>query len=368
MSDDKSSKTRISNLFSKQGEGPPEGGIFDSTAKLDEMSAAPSQGGGSRQVSASSQEANPFASEFRTGDASQMSMEMSAFSQFFKEGGSSPGRRIVLLLGVFVLVVGGFYMFQQGGGTGEDFSSTSDEYEEDYDEDDVEDDADEFLDAEEENPDNMADSAASDDEFSADDAQESAEEELADSYDEPSYGGEGAPQLNLPADGQVRNYDETSEYALFEWSGEPGGKLLLSRNAAMNPLERSVQVTGNSYRLAHPWPGTWYWQVENGEGLSEVSRFTVDPPVRRQLMLAPLPSPLSGSSGVVSWSGDTKVARYAVELSQSGWSQPQWRYQTSGTAVTLDNVTPGQYQLRVGAFSEVSGRWEYTTPTAVTVE
>jgi hypothetical protein len=36
--------------------------------------------------------------------------------------------------------------------------------------------------------------------------------------------------------------------------------------------------------------------------------------------------------------------------------------------VKLEGVTAGAYQMRVGAFSEVSGRFEYTAPASVTVQ
>ena len=360
---DEDNKTRISNLFSNQASSPPEGGMFDSTAKIDEMSAS------AAPADSVTQDANPFASEFKTGEASQLSMEMSAFSQFFKDGSGSSGRRIALMAGVALIVGLGLFMFMGGdpedGGDSSALVSDDDGFDEEEDDDFDDGYGDDSFDEED-------DDFADEDSSSEDDYDEEEDSYLSDDEESEegmsSFGAEGAPELLVPANGQVRDYDETSEYALFEWSGEPGGRLILSRSDQMFPVERSVMVTGNSYRLAHPWPGTWYWQVENNAGPSEVSYFTVDPPVRRQVVLAPLASPLSGSNGVVSWSGDTKVARYSIELSQSGWSQPQWRYQTSGTAVTLQNVTPGQYQLRVGAFSEVSGRWEYTTPTPVTIE
>ena len=62
------------------------------------------------------------------------------------------------------------------------------------------------------------------------------------------------------------------------------------------------------------------------------------------------------------------MARYKVEVSQSGWANPEYKFQTSGQDVQMRGVQPGAYQLRVGAFSEVSGRWEYSQPVDVTVQ
>ena len=63
------------------------------------------------------------------------------------------------------------------------------------------------------------------------------------------------------------------------------------------------------------------------------------------------------------------MAYYRVELNQGDdWSNPQFKFSSSGTQVQLNGVAAGQYSMRLGAFSEVSGRWEYTQPTSVTVQ
>lgn len=403
MSDDHENKTRISNLFASQegtSPGTPVSNMFQTTASSPPVNATENIPGSQEStsiastsdlgltgvdssvpVSESSVEANPFASDFKTGEASQLSMEMSAFSQFFKNGGNSPLKRMTMIIGLALLCAGGYLVFTMIGGdsSSDPYTAVSDD-DDDYEDDDYGDDN--YEDDEPDNFDSDLGSTANDSSSETVDDQDNYEDDSSslaeDSYDSENMSDEnfsyepaaaGSPQLISPSDGQVRSYDETSEYALFEWeSDELTNRILLSRSPMMTPLERAVTVEGNTYRLAHPWPGTWYWQVANSAGASQPVRFIVEAPVRRNVVLAPLANPLSGSSGVVSWSGDTKVARYAVEISQSGWSQPGWRYQTSGTAVTLDSVTPGQYQLRVGAYSEVSGRWEYTTPTEVTIE
>lgn len=190
--------------------------------------------------------------------------------------------------------------------------------------------------------------------------------------DQPVAGLEGTevPVNLMPASGSSRSYDETSEYAEFSWEGSPGGYIYFSRNPSMNPIEKKSMVSGNSYRLRHPWPGTWYWKVANGAGASETASFTVDPAVRRNVVVNSPQSgaTFSGNGGVVSWTGDTKVARYKVEVSQSGWANPDFKFQTSGNDVQVQGVPAGSYQIRVGAFSEVSGRWEFSQPMDVTVQ
>jgi hypothetical protein len=72
---------------------------------------------------------------------------------------------------------------------------------------------------------------------------------------------------------------------------------------------------------------------------------------------------------VVSWTGDKAVAYYRVELNQSDdWSNPMFKFSSSGSQVQLNAVAAGNYQLRLGAFSEVSGRWEFTQPVEVAVQ
>jgi hypothetical protein len=190
--------------------------------------------------------------------------------------------------------------------------------------------------------------------------------------DAPIEGLEGTdrPAALNPPSGSSRSYDETSEYAEFSWEGSPGGYIYFSRNPNLEPVEKRVMVDGNNYRLRHPWPGTWYWKVQNGAGASEIASFTVDPAVRRNVALnqPQSGSSLSGNGGLVSWTGDSKVARYKVEISGSGWANPDYKFQTSGNDLQVQGVSVGNYQMRVGAFSEVSGRWEFTQPVDVVVE
>ena len=79
---------------------------------------------------------------------------------------------------------------------------------------------------------------------------------------------------------------------------------------------------------------------------------------------------IAGSGGVVSWQAGEKIARYSVEVVGSGgsWAQPTHRFGTSGTSVALQGVSPGTYDIRVGAFSEVSGRWEWQYIRNVSVQ
>src|SRR5690606_30916752 len=127
---------------------------------------------------------------------------------------------------------------------------------------------------------------------------------------------------------------------------------------------------GNQYEFHHPWPGTWYWKVENASGSTEGRSFQVTAPARRNVVLSEPQAggAVAGNGGTVSWQGDNSVAFYRVELTASGsWANPEHRFATSGNSVSLQGVAAGQYQMRVGAFSEVSGRWEFTAPVPVSV-
>ncbi|MCB9229864.1 MAG: hypothetical protein H6618_09655 [Deltaproteobacteria bacterium] len=179
-----------------------------------------------------------------------------------------------------------------------------------------------------------------------------------------------APSLTTPGEGMVRNYDETTEAPLFTWGGSPGGVVLISAQRSMQPAMIRRRVKGNSARIRRLLPGTWYWQVRNGAGSSEVRSFVIREPVARSLNLAS-PSAgatLDGNGGIVSWTGDQKISFYRVEMNQQeSWTNPEHRFATSGTQLKIQGVSAGSYQLRLGAFSEVSGRWEYTNPVSVVV-
>lgn len=182
--------------------------------------------------------------------------------------------------------------------------------------------------------------------------------------------GSGPISLVEPSDGATISYDETQGPAMFSWEGG-GGYIVFSRSSSMSPEIMRVPVSGSSYAFHHPWPGTWYWKVENSSGATEVRSFTVSAPPERNIQIAEPASgaSVSGNGGVVSWQGDSAVAFYRVELSDgSSWANPMHRFATSGNSVSLSNVQPGQYELRVGAFSEVSGQWEYTQPISVSVQ
>jgi hypothetical protein len=179
----------------------------------------------------------------------------------------------------------------------------------------------------------------------------------------------GSIALLAPENGSARAYDETSGAAEFSWEGE-ASYIVFSRNSSMTPEVRRIRVTGNSYKFQHPYPGTWYWRVENSEGVSESRSFSVSAPEPRALAVSQPAAGegISGNGGMVSWAEADRVAFYRVEISNSGWANPTHRFATRGTSMTIQGVAPGEYQMRIGAFSEVSGRWEYTDPQAIQIQ
>ncbi len=183
-------------------------------------------------------------------------------------------------------------------------------------------------------------------------------------------GGGGALSINFPEDGASIAYDETVGPARFSWNGG-AGTLELSRNSSMKPIEMKIPVKKGAYSLHQPAPGKWYWRVKTASGKSEVRSFTVDAPVRRKLTVtAPAAgATLAGSGGQVTWTGDSKVTYYRVELNNAqDWANPAYKFATAGSVATLQGVNPGAYKMRVGAFSEISGRWEYSSPVDVTIQ
>lgn len=180
----------------------------------------------------------------------------------------------------------------------------------------------------------------------------------------------GSIQLVSPEDGASLAYDETLGSASFSWSGGPG-TIVFARNSSMKPEVMRIKVSGGSYSFHRPWPGQWFWKVETEGGASDVRSFNVNPPVRRNVALTAPQSggTLAGTGGSVTWTGDSGVAYYRVELNQTeDWSNPQFKFSSSGSQVQLNGVAAGNYSMRLGAFSEVSGRWEFTQAIPVVIQ
>lgn len=177
----------------------------------------------------------------------------------------------------------------------------------------------------------------------------------------------GGPALISPIDGDSRSYDETKGPATFTWEGG-GGTIQFSRNRSMSPLYMSVPVSGSSYAFYNPYPGTWYWRVVQDGAASETRSFYVEPAVPRNIVVSSTGA-VAGEGGTISWTGDSMVAFYRVELSADGnWANPSYRFASATESVKTTGVAPGAYQMRVGAFSEIAGRWEYSQPVTINVQ
>ena len=330
---------------------------------------------------------NPFTADLKGEFTSNFGTNTNAVSQIFKEGGFvNQNRTKYMIIGgvaIVVLAIAGYFFMSGDSSSSDDFASDDMAAEDSGATDSGDEAADDATTADDS-------SATSDKAATADTAKQdaataaataatataTASESTATAASQPaavadsaaSMGG-GSIALDQPADGSSLNYDETQGPAVFSWTGG-GGYIVFARNSSMHPVVMKVAVNGNSYSFHHPWPGTWYWQVQNSSGATEVRSFKVTAPVRRNVQLQQPQGggAVAGNGGTVSWQGDSKVAYYRVEFSTGSWANPQYRFASSGNSVQLQGVTPGQYQMRVGAFSEVSGRWEYTAPTGVTVQ
>jgi len=320
---------------------------------------------------------NPFTADLKGEFTSNFGTNTNAVSQIFKEGGfASDNRKKYIILGAVLVVLLAVVFTQFMGDDEEGFveGEMTDELV-------VDEAGDEYAEGEDE----LEGATAEGEEIAGEAVMEEAPVDYAAETSEASYadttgssyasagtsygGGSGAITLSEPGDGANISYDETQGSASFTWSGGDG-YIVFSRNATMSPEIIRARASGNSYSFHHPWPGTWYWKLENGSGSSQVRSFTVNPAVRRNVQVAEPGAgmPVAGTGGTVSWQGDNAVAFYRVEMSQGGWANPQYKFATSGNSVQLQGVAPGQYNMRIGAFSEVSGRWEYTTPQAVEVQ
>ncbi len=333
------------------------------------MNEAPSNHTGLNETFSSqpAPQTNPFTADLKGEFTSNFGTNTNAVSQIFKEGGFVANNRTKYLIigGVVIAVLAVVFFFLTSG---DDDTKTADET---ADQTDAKDDAGD--DAKDDAKDTAAaDDAKDDDKTDAKDDADKAAKPAAVPASVPKSGfggGSGKVSLTEPADGSSLAYDETQGPATFSWTGG-GGYIVFSRTQSMHPAALRMPVSGNSYSFLHPWPGTWYWKVENKSGSTEVRSFKVTPPQRRAIQLSQPQQggSISGNGGTVSWQGDSKVAYYRVELSNGGWANPQQKFASSGNSVTLQGVAAGQYQMRLGAFSEVSGRWEYTNPINVTVQ
>lgn len=329
------------------------------------MNEAPSNQSGLSDTFSSqpAPQTNPFTADLKGEFTSNFGTNTNAVSQIFKEGGFvSQNRTKYLIIGGVLIVVLAvvFYMLT------DDSTTETEVTDETPTEGDTDEDPDTVTD---EKPEETPTETATEEATATDTATPTVPVTNSVVKSSGFSGGSGQVTLSEPADGSSLNYDETQGPATFNWTGG-SGYIVFSRNQSMNPPAMKVAVSGNSFAFHHPWPGTWYWQVTNKSGSTEVRSFKVSAPARRNVQLSQPTSggAVAGNGGTVSWQGDSKVAYYRVEFSTGGWANPQHRFASSGNSVQLQGVAPGQYQMRVGAFSEVAGRWEYTAAVPVTVQ
>ncbi len=300
-------------------------------------------------------QSNPFTSELKGEFTSDFGTNTNAVSQIFKSGGfSAENKSRLIVIGIAaVAILGGayWYLAEPSSETGEtevaDEAATDEATEE-------------------------GDEAKTEGEETAATDAKPADDAAAAVASEGAAASTGAIKLLSPSAGGSQSYDETQGVSEFSWEG-PADEIVFSRSKSMMPVVKSVKLNGaSSFSFENPYPGTWYWQVKNSTGASDVSSFVIAAPEHRTFPIsAPTPSgSLAGNGGVVSWQAGEKIARYSVELVPSGssFASPTYRFGTSGTSVSLQGVSPGAYDVRVGAFSEVAGRWEWQVVPNVTVQ
>ncbi len=311
------------------------------------MNQAPNNQGNNTFSSQQASPTNPFTADLKSEFSSNFGTNTNAVSQIFKEGGFSNNNRTkyyILAAVLLVAAAAGFYIYTETQSDTPPIAPAAPI-------------AAVPKPAAAVKPAEVADAA---DDASADDAADSAPQ---------SAGASGVVKLQTPASGSSINYDETQHSAKFSWEGS-GGTIVFSRASSMTPEVMRAKVSGNNFSFSNPWPGTWFWRVENEAGASEVRSFSVSAPARRNIALTTpaAGATLAGTGGEVTWQGDTNIARYKVEMTTAEWANPTYVFSSSGSKLTLNAVTAGKYKMRLGAFSEVSGRWEFTQPVDITVQ
>mgnify|MGYP006275502303 CR=1 FL=1 len=326
--------------------------------------------------SQSTPQSNPFTADLKGEFTSNFGTNTNAVSQIFKEGGfASNNKTKSMILGgvLFAVICVALFMYFSSDSS----ESTGDDVASETDSEGGADDAEEQGDAtagetkpeEKEKAEAPAAATAAAPAAAPAKAAPAPVATAAPKAQRSFSAGSGPITLGEPADGSSITYDESQGPATFSWTGG-SGYIVFSRNSSMSPTVMRVPVSGNSYNFNHPWPGTWYWKVENNSGATEVRSFKVGAPPRRNIAIqAPASgASIAGTGGTVSWQGDSKVAYYRVEFTNGSWANPQYRFASSGNSLQLQGVPAGQFQMRLGAFSEISGRWEYTQPVSVTVQ
>ena len=312
---------------------------------------------------------NPFATDLKGEFTSNFGTNANTVSQIFKDGGFGSENRTKYLMiagGIVLLLVAAFVLypvFMEEGteefADGEVISETVE--------------GEEVIAGETEEVTEDAALAAEETAETTEIAEETAvNPEEAAPAEMAAPAGDGAVALGAPNSGFSMSYDATQAPLQFSWQAEGPSTIVFSRKADMSNVYRRVSAEG-SYAFGHPLPGTWYWRVDSASGSSEVRSFSVGAPARRNISLVE-PSAgqaVSGNGGAVRWQGDENVSFYRVEMVPAGssdWSNPAYRFATGGSEAQLNNVASGDYSVRLGAHSKVSGRWEYTAPQAVSVQ
>lgn len=324
---------------------------------------------------ASQANSNPFTGDLKGEFNSNFGTNTNAVSQIFKEGGFvGQDRTKYIAIGAAVLLLLGaglyYYMSANDDANYEDAVPSNDLATNEAPTDEIANGEDNFASESEEGASESATTESASGESATDTTADTLTADKAAS--ETLATGTGTISLVSPTNGASRSYDEASEGATFEWQGIDSGFLLLSRSPNMAPVERRIAVSGNSYSFSNPYPGTWYWRIEDGSGsFSDVFSFSVQTPERINFVIAQPASggSIMGNGGTVSWQGSRRVAYYRVEFSSSGsWATPNYVFSTSGTTLNTQNMTAGSYEMRVGGFSEISGQWEYSQPMSVVVQ
>jgi hypothetical protein len=172
-----------------------------------------------------------------------------------------------------------------------------------------------------------------------------------------------------PKEGASMVFDLTKGPATFKWQGE-ATKIIFSLNKTMKPIARRIDVIGkSSYGFRGIKPATWFWRLDTSLGEGAVQSFKIRRPKARNFEFT---QPVTGSSisrqsAPISWKPAKKVAWYKLIVYRKGGKKAILVKGTSGSKLTINNIKPGQYEMKLGAFSEVSGKWEWKRITDITV-
>ena len=170
-----------------------------------------------------------------------------------------------------------------------------------------------------------------------------------------------------PAASEVTGSDE------WVYNEEKGGVVIAAREGATIEVARSSGFAdtyvrgvakGGSFRIPNPPPGKVFWREQ---GSAQARAITVKHPPTLGLHLD-APGSLS-AGGSLSWSSSAAPAYFRVDFApDAGFQEVSASFSTTQNTLSPKSLQPGKWFVRLGGYNKASGKWEWTSPSSITVQ